>query len=99
MNSRVGVEKIPAIDKENPFSFLADLFDKGGAPGQTAKQEVPSAAGLYFSEHVGRENDREIFSAAAGQGLRPAGHGEKKKEQKNSENLAQENLLKKERSV
>jgi hypothetical protein len=99
MNPGVGVEKIAAVDEENPFSLLAGLFDKGCAPGQTAKQKVSSAAGLDFSEHVGGENDGKVFSRPGVGGLRPAGNGGQKSEQKNSENLAQENLLKKDRSA
>lgn len=99
MNPGVGVEKIAAVDEENPFSLLAGLFDKGCAPGQTAKQKVFSAAGLDFSEHVGGENDGKVFSRPGVGGLRPAGNGGQKNEQKNSKNLAQDNLLKKDRSA
>jgi len=99
MNPGVGVEKIAAVDEENPFSLLAGLLDKGRAPGQTAKQKVFSAAGLDFSEHVRGENDGKVFSRPGVGGLRPAGSGGQESEQKNSENLAQENLLKKDRSA
>jgi hypothetical protein len=99
MNPGVGVEKIAAVDEENPFSLLAGLLDKGRAPGQTAKQKVLSAAGLDFSENVRGENDGKVFSRPGIGGLRPAGNGGQKNEEKNSENLAQENLLKKDRSA
>jgi hypothetical protein len=99
MNPGVGVEKIAAVDEENPFSLLAGLFDKSCAPGQTAKQKVFSAAGLDFSKHVGGENDGKVFSRPGVGGLRPAGNGGQKNEQNNSENLGQENLLKKDRSA
>jgi hypothetical protein len=55
------MKKITGVDQENAFLFLAEPFDKGCAPGQTAKQEVSSAAGLHFSMHICRENDGKAF--------------------------------------
>ena len=80
MNPRIRIKKVTGVDKENTFLFLTELFDKGCAPGQTAKQEVSSAAGLYFSMHICRENDRKGFSRGSGRHLRPSRNGEQEDE-------------------
>jgi len=95
LNPGVGVKEVAGIHKKDPFSFFPQLIQKSGAPGQTAKQKVPSAAGLNFSVHVCRKGDGKLFNWPAPRSLRPAGSGEQKDEQKKSEYLAQMNLLKK----
>jgi hypothetical protein len=94
MNPRIRIKKVTGVDQENTFRFLTELFDKGCAPGQTAKQEVSSAAGLHFSMHVCRESEGKVFSRVSGRRLRPSRNGEQEDEQKHSENLAQGSLLK-----
>ena len=46
------IEKIPRIHEKDVFFLLPNPFDKGGPPGQTAKQIIFSAAGFHFPLHI-----------------------------------------------
>jgi len=61
MDGGTGMEQIPGVDKDDVFPLTPQLFDEGGSPGQTAKQEFASAAGLDLSMNVGRKNEGDGF--------------------------------------
>ena len=77
MGAGNGIEEIPRIYEENGFPLPAKLFDKGGAPGQTAKQIILSPARFYFSLHIGGEEGRHIRLGLRRRGLRASLQGER----------------------
>ena len=81
-NPRIRIKKVAGVNKKNLLLFLAKLFDKGRPPGQTAKQEVSSAAGLHFTLDVCREGNGKGALRVGGRHLRPSRSGEQEDEQK-----------------
>jgi hypothetical protein len=94
VNPRIRIKEITRINKKNSLLFLTKLLDEGPPPGQTAKQEIFSAAGLDFALDIGRESQGEGFSRVGGRCLRPSGNGEQEDEESYSQSFAQKSLLK-----
>jgi len=82
MNPRIRIKKVTGVNEKNTLLPFAELFDKGCTPGQTAKQEVFSAAGLHFALDIGRESNGEGFSRGGGRLLRPSRNREEEDEKK-----------------
>jgi len=48
-----GIEQISRIHEDDALPGTPQLLDERSSPGQTAKQIIPSAAGLDFAVNVG----------------------------------------------
>jgi len=93
MNPGIRIGKVTGVHKKNILLFPAELFDKGRTPGQTAKQEIFSAAGLHFALDIGREYNGEGFPRRSIGRLGPSRKGKQKKKKKCCQNLVQKSHL------
>lgn len=82
MNPSIRIKKITGVNKKNALLLLTELLDKGCTPGQTAKQEVFSAAGLHFTLDIGSESNGDGFSRVGVWRLRPSRKGGQEDEKK-----------------
>jgi len=81
MDGRRGIEEISGINEEKIGPLQSQTFDEGGSSGQTAQEEIFSAAGLEFPMDTGRKDQGDSLPGGEGRGLPPEQAGGKTKHQ------------------
>ncbi len=69
MDGRWGIEEISGINEEKVGSLQSQPLDAGSASGQTAQEEIFSAAGLEFTMDIGRKDQGDSPLRGEGRGL------------------------------
>ncbi len=90
MDTRRRIKEVPGINEEKIGPLQSYPFDESSTPGQTAQEEIFSAAGLEFPLDTGRKDQSDSLRRGEGRGLPPEQAGEKTEYQGSDQNFLHE---------